>query len=245
MYEVLRDRDRSRRSADGSTCASSFVTEPPGHAELFALLRLDEVHLEPGAHDFAPPAGASVVASYVREGSLVFEDAVGHSELASFGEIRVRALGKSDRAPDINASETNPVQVFELAFRSTSAPLIGPAARKSFGSADRRDGLLVVASPDGRDGSLRLNVDASLFSALLEDGQHVVHALEVGRAAWLHVVAGKVETSGLVLDTGDGMGAESEISLSFTAKGRAEVLLIDLAATRASIVPPLETTPDA
>lgn len=232
VYDLLRNRDRVLRSLGGSTCASSFVGAPPGHPELFALLRFDEVHLEPGGRDFAPPSGALVVASYVREGALVFEDAAGESELSTFAEVRVRSLGKKHHEPDSNASESLPAQVFELAFRSKNASEPGPARRKCFGSADRRDGLLVVASADGREGSLPLNVDASIYSALLEDGQHVVHALEKGRAAWLHVIAGEVATSGLILEGGDGVGAEGELSLSFTAKGRAEVLLVDLAAIR-------------
>ncbi len=231
MYDLLRNRERILRSEGGTTCTSSFVTAPPGHSELFALLRLDEVHLKPGAHDFETPSEASVIASYLREGALVYEDASGESELATFGEVRVRYLGKKHRGLDSNASETHSAQVFELVFHSNGPPALGPAQRKCFGSADRRDGLLVVASPDGREGSLSMNVDASVYSALLEDGQHVVHALDQGRAAWLHVVAGEVETFGLILEGGDGVGAEGELSLSFTAKGRAEVLLIDLVAS--------------
>jgi len=72
---------------------------------------------------------------------------------------------------------------------------------KRFSAAERRDGLCVVASPDGRKGSLRIHQDALVYSAMLDPGQHVVHELSPGRKAWLHVVQGEITLGDLVLTT--------------------------------------------
>ena len=68
-----------------------------------------------------------------------------------------------------------------------------------------------------------------MYSALLEPGQHVVHTLTPGRAAWLHIVQGEVTFGDLVLTTGDGAGVTAERSVSLTAREDSEILLVDVA----------------
>jgi redox-sensitive bicupin YhaK (pirin superfamily) len=77
-------------------------------------------------------------------------------------------------------------------------------------------------------GSLHLREDALIYSALLEPGQHVVHDLESGRAAWLHIVTGAVTLGDAVLRTGDGAGISEQRPVSFTAREDTEILLVDL-----------------
>jgi quercetin 2,3-dioxygenase len=101
--------------------------------------------------------------------------------------------------------------------------------QKRFSAAERHGGLCVVASPDARAGSLRLGQDTSIYSALLDPGQHVVHALAPAHAAWLHVVQGEVTLEDFVLVTGDGAGVITERAVSLTARVDSEILLFDVA----------------
>jgi hypothetical protein len=96
--------------------------------------------------------------------------------------------------------------------------------------AERRGLLCVVASPDGRTGSLHVHQDIRIYSTLLDAGQHVVHELRPGRGAWLHVVSGEATLGDLVLGTGDGVGLSGEPAVSFTAREATEILLVDLPA---------------
>jgi hypothetical protein len=88
--------------------------------------------------------------------------------------------------------------------------------------------LCVVASHDGRHGSLRIAQDALMHSSILEPGQHVVHELEGDRIAWLHVVQGEVGLGDVVLGTGDGAGIVADRAVSITARQVAEILLLNL-----------------
>ena len=88
--------------------------------------------------------------------------------------------------------------------------------------------MCLVASPDGRKGSLRVHPDVLLHSALLEPGQHVVHELAKGRHAWLHLVEGEVTLDELVLGAGDGAGVSDARAVSLTARTVTELLLLDL-----------------
>src|SRR4030095_3529849 len=80
-----------------------------------------------------------------------------------------------------------------------------------------------------RTGSLHLHEDTRLYSTILEPGQHVVHELAPGRAAWLHVGLGEVTLRDLVLTAGDGAGLSAERAVSLTARQGSEILLFDLA----------------
>jgi redox-sensitive bicupin YhaK (pirin superfamily) len=87
--------------------------------------------------------------------------------------------------------------------------------------------LRLVASPDGRDGSVTIHQDARVYAARL-NGNGVTHALASGRRAWLQVARGTVKLNGTTLHAGDGAGIENEPTLSLVADGSTEVLLFDL-----------------
>ena len=120
-------------------------------------------------------------------------------------------------------------------LRPAQAGLDPGHEQKRFSTADRRGELCVVASPDGRRGSLRIHQDALLYSAMLGRGKHVVHELREGRSAWLHLVEGEVTLGDLVLSSGDGAGLTAERAVSLTAREETEILLIDLGAEAPAI----------
>jgi redox-sensitive bicupin YhaK (pirin superfamily) len=128
----------------------------------------------------------------------------------------------------MNASRTEWAQVFQIGLRPWQRGLESGYEQKRFSAAERRDGLCVVASPDGRKGSLRIHQDALVYSAMLDPGQHVVHELSPGRKAWLHVVQGEITLGDLVLTTGDGAGLTDERAVSLTAQAKTEILLLDV-----------------
>jgi redox-sensitive bicupin YhaK (pirin superfamily) len=99
---------------------------------------------------------------------------------------------------------------------------------KRFAAALRHNVLCVVASPDGRNGSLRILQDALIMSSVLDPGHHIVHELTPGRGAWVHVISGEATLDDLILTQGDGAGVTVERSVSFTAQESTEVLLVDL-----------------
>ncbi len=92
-------------------------------------------------------------------------------------------------------------------------------------AALRHNVLRIVASPDGRLGSLRIDQDALIYSSVLDPGHHAVHELLPGRSAWLHVICGEAASHDIILNRGDGVGVTTERSVSLTAHENAEILL--------------------
>jgi len=189
---------------------------------------LNENRLPPGAGVARHPHRDAEVLTYIREGALAHEDSMGRSGVIHAGEFQRMTAGRGIRHSETNASRTDWAHVFQISLRPSETGLEPSHEQKRFSAAERRGGLCVVASPDARRGSLRIHQDALMYSAMLDPGQHVVHALSPGRRAWLHVVQGEVTVGDVVLTTGDGAGVTAERAVSLTARQETEILLLDL-----------------
>jgi hypothetical protein len=58
---------------------------------------------------------------------------------------------------------------------------------KRFDAASKRGRLRLVASPDGRDGSVTIHQDAFAHATLLDGTERVVHRPADGRKVYVHV----------------------------------------------------------
>jgi redox-sensitive bicupin YhaK (pirin superfamily) len=197
-----------------------------------ALQILDEDRLSPGADLSRRPDRDAEIVTYVCGGTLAYDDSMGRPGVMQAGEFRRTTAGRGRRQRETNASRNDWAHVFQIWFRPGQAGVDPGHEQKRFSTAERRGELCVVASPDGRRGSLRIHQDALLYSAMLGRGKHVVHALAEGRSAWLHLVEGEITLGDLVLSSGDGAGLTAERAVSLTAREETEILLIDLGAER-------------
>lgn len=198
-------------------------------ADGFGTLRLlSEERLAAGATVPERPARDTEVVTYVREGALTFRDALGQSGVIQAGEFQ-RATSASPGGPgEMRASRSDRTQAFRLWLGLPQGAHAPSCEQKRFTAAQRRGRLCLVASPDGSGGSLGLQQDTSIYSAVLDVGDHVVHALAAGRGAWLHVVRGALTMGDIVLTSGDGAGIAGEHAVSLTARDESEILLLDL-----------------
>jgi len=189
---------------------------------------LNEDRLAPGASCPLEPCHEAEIVTYVLEGSLAHEDSAGHSGVIHAGEFQRRTGARGIQRSEANASRSDWAHVFHLWLRPSQAEREPSQEQQRFSTAERRGVLRVVASPDGRKGSLRVHQDARIYSAVLDPGQHLVHELADRRSAWVHVVRGEATIGDLMLATGDGVGVTAERSVSLTAWENTEILLIDL-----------------
>ena len=205
---------------------------PQDEAQLFSagfgpLQILKEGRLPPRTVGRQPIEDVEII-TYVREGALSYEDSTGRSGVLRAGEFQRTTAGRGMRLSESNASSRQWAHVYQIWLRPTKKGLEPGDAQRRFSKAERHGALCVVASPDGRRGSLVIHQDAFLYSAIFDDGHHVVHELALGRSAWLHVVAGRVQLGDDTLDAGDGAGFTAERAVSITMTGETEILLLDL-----------------
>lgn len=199
-------------------------------ASFGVLATFNEMHLPPGMSSGPHRRAAAEIVTYVHTGMLAQEDSTGHSGMIRAGEFQRMVIEPRRQYKETNASRTDRVHLFRITLHPPPS-VIGPDAvngQKRFTTAQRRNVLCVVASRDGRNGSLRLHQDAVIYSSILDPGRHLVHDLAPGRSAWLHIVSGEATVEDIILNPGDGVGITLEPSVSLTGQEGAEILLVDL-----------------
>lgn len=222
-------RHERRRDQEAWHSFSSRDRDDPLANGFGTLEMLNEDRLPPGTGLSHPRHDAEIV-TYVREGTLAYEDSMGRSGHMQAGEFRRMTAARGVRHTETNASRTDWAHVFQIWVRPADPGLESSHEQKRFSAAERRGVLCVVASPDARRGSLRIGQDALVYASMLDPGQHVIHELSQGRSAWLHIVDGEATLDDLVVVSGDGVGVTAERAVSITARRATELLLVDLGA---------------
>ena len=193
-----------------------------------ALESLVEHDLGPGTTFLGHAHKDNEIVTYVQAGALIQGDAVGRTSRLQAGEFRRTSGRRGMIQSTANKSRTERAHVFQSWIASDQNSLKPGGEQKRFPLAERRGLLRLIASPDGREGSLRIHQDIRIYSSLLDRGTHLVHELSPGRRGWLHVVAGRIMLADHSLGAGDGVGLADEIAVSFTGQEPSEILLFDL-----------------
>jgi quercetin 2,3-dioxygenase len=201
----------------------------PRHMGFRALRVINEDFVSPGAGFPTHGHRDMEIVTYVLEGGLAHRDSMGNGSTIRPGDVQRMSAGTGVRHSEFNDSETERVHLLQVWILPAETGTEPGYEEKKFGDDEKRNRLRVVASPDGREGSVRVHQDAEIYAALLEDGREVSHELRPGRHAWLQVARGAVELNGREkLEQGDGAAASGEARLTVTGRGPAEVLLFDL-----------------
>lgn len=168
------------------------------------------------------------IISYVLQGALEHRDSMGNGSVLRYGDVQRMSAGTGVMHSEFNHSAEEPVhflQIWVFPDRSGHAP---GYEEKHFDTASKRGRLRLVVSPDGRDGSLRMNQDALLYAGLVDGSERIAHEIAPGRRAYLHVVRGSVQVNGRALEAGDAASFSDEASVVLDEGNDAEVLLFDL-----------------
>jgi quercetin 2,3-dioxygenase len=176
-----------------------------------------------GAH----PHRDMEIVTYILDGALAHRDSMGNGSVIRPGDVQRMSAGSGVVHSEANAheGETRLLQIWILPKEKGGAP---GYEQIHYEDADLRDRLRVVASPDGRDGSVRIQQDASIYAARLSAGAKLQQPLFAGRKAYLQVAKGELRLNGTDLREGDGAMLEEESSFELVAMSDSEVLLFEL-----------------
>jgi quercetin 2,3-dioxygenase len=166
------------------------------------------------------------IISYVLEGALEHKDSMGTGSVIRPGDVQRMSAGPGVTHSELNASRTDPVHFLQIWILPLRPGLPSGYEQKNFPDTEKRGRLRLCVSPDGAEGSVRIQQDARMFATLVGPGQSVTHDL-TGRKAWLHVARGSAEVNGQSLQAGDGAAIEGETQLSLGSKDSGEVLLFE------------------
>ncbi len=201
----------------------------PRHMGFRSLRVINEDVVAPGAGFPTHPHRDMEILTVVLEGSIEHRDSMGHTSVLLPGEVQRMTAGTGLRHSEANPSPKDRLHLYQIWILPERNGLEPGYEQKEFPGEERKNRLRLLASREGREGSLTIHQDAALLGATLERGKTVVHRPAPGRHAWVQVARGTVTLNGRKMAAGDGAAASGERELAIAGMEPAEILVFDLA----------------
>lgn len=227
MITVMRAADRGTTRLDWLDSRHSFSFGgyyDPEHLGVSALRVINDDRVIPGA-GFATHSHRDMeILSVVRAGAIEHWDSMGNAHTLSAGEFQLMSAGTGVTHSEYNPSQTEPLEFLQIWIIPDHLGVKPGYQQQRFND---RDGWRLLASPDGRKGSLRIQQDVLLFRAFVP-GESTAYTLTPRRIAYVHAMNGQVGIDDIVLKSGDGATIVAMDRLTLRTDGHGEALLFDL-----------------
>ena len=209
----------------------------PRHMGFGNLRVINEDKIAPGTGFGTHGHRDMEIVSYVLSGELAHKDSMGTGEAGGAGGasgiIKPGDVQRMSAGTGVRHSEFNHAQgqthFLQIWIEPSERGIAPGYEQKHFDAASKRGRLRLIASPDGRDGSVTIYADASISSALVDGDEAIERSIAPGRKVYVHVVRGAVDVNGQRLEGGDALSMSGETDLNLAHGTDAEVLVFDLA----------------
>ncbi|HED33338.1 MAG TPA: pirin family protein [Gammaproteobacteria bacterium] len=165
------------------------------------------------------------IISYVKQGTIEHKDSMGNVEKLPAGEFQLMSAGTGVTHSEYNPSTTESLAFLQIWIEPDTLGIKPGYQQKHF---DTRQGLQLIVSPDGREGSLRIQQNARLYQLRADKGEAASHTIEKGRTVYIHVISGVIMVNGEQLNEGDGATITKSDAVDFTGIECSESLVFDL-----------------
>lgn len=232
MIIVRRSEDRGRSQIgwlDGRHTFSFADYHDPEHMGFRALRVLNDDRVAPDSGFGPHPHRDMEIVTYVLDGALSHEDSMGNGSTIRPGDVQRMTAGRGVIHSEWNHSKTDPVHLLQIWIVPEKTGLPPSYEERRFEPTELRDSLRLIASRDGREGSVTIHQDATIHAGRLSRGIRIEHPLAMGRHVWVHVARGAMTVNGVELIEGDAAALTDESRIDLAATEDAEVLLFDLA----------------
>ncbi|HEY9686992.1 MAG TPA: pirin family protein [Coleofasciculaceae cyanobacterium] len=170
------------------------------------------------------------IITLVLKGQLEHKDSLGNGSIIRPGDVQRMSAGTGVRHSEFNPSHTEAVHLLQIWILPERSGMTPGYEQRTFSDTDKQGRFRLIASPDGREGSVTIHQDAELYLALLNPDQSVTYSLPAHRSVWLHVATGRISLNGETLEAGDAIGLSgTEIDLALRGlEPNSQVLLFNL-----------------
>lgn len=201
----------------------------PNNMGFRALRVINEDWVQPGRGFGTHPHRDMEIITYVLEGALEHKDSLGTGSIIRPGEVQKMSAGTGVTHSEYNPSKTELVHLLQIWIVPDQKNLPPSYEQKTYSTAEKQNQLRLIASPEGRDGSVTVHQDVKLYASVLDAGKKVVHELSPNRHVWVQVAQGEITLNGLSLGAGDAAAISEENRVVVIANTASEILLFDLA----------------
>ena len=202
----------------------------PRHMGVGNLRVINEDRIAPGTGFGTHGHRDMEIVSYVLSGVLGHKDSLGNGAQIVPGDVQRMSAGRGIRHSEFNQAQQQETHFLQIWLLPDERDIEPGYEQKHFEAADKRGRLRLVASRDGRDGSVTIHANASMYAGLFDGGEAAELPLDTGRVTYVHLVRGQLEVNGQALDGGDAVTLRGEERLVLANGQDAEVIVFDLAA---------------
>ena len=231
MTELRKGQDRGHAQHGWLDSFHSFSFADyydPKHMGFGPLRVINEDRVQPGQGFGTHSHRDMEIISYVLDGELAHKDSMGNGSVIRPGDVQRMSAGTGVQHSEFNGSRDKPVHFLQIWIQPGKNGDKPSYEEKRFDEAAKRGQLRLIASPDGRDGSVTVHQDANLYAALINGEESVAFTQKPGRLTYVHVIRGTVDVNGQPLDGGDAIKLTGETTVRISKGRDSEVLLFDL-----------------
>jgi redox-sensitive bicupin YhaK (pirin superfamily) len=231
MIEIRKSEERGRAHHGWLQSQHSFSFADyydPRHQGFGPLRVINEDHVAPGAGFGTHGHRDMEIISYVLDGALEHKDSMGTGSVLHYGDVQRMSAGSGVRHSEFNGSKTEPVHFLQIWIQPNVEGIAPSYEEKHFAAEEKQGKLRLIASGDGREGSVLIHQDAALYAAILDGDDPLEHSLAPKRLGYVHVIRGQVEVNGVALKGGDALKIGDEERVTLAKAEAAELLLFDL-----------------
>ncbi len=231
MIAIRQAEERGRTGAGWLDSRHSFsFAEYYDPREMgFSRLRvINDDRIAPGG-GFPPHSHRDMeIVTYVLDGAVRHRDSLGNGSVIEAGEVQRMSAGTGVTHSEFNASASAPLHLLQVWIEPDRRGHQPGYEQRRFAQDRKRGRMLLIASPDGRDNSLRLNQDARIYAGVVESGGSLEIALAPSRHGYLHLIRGAATLNGIAMRAGAGAKIVDESALTLAAVEESEALWFDL-----------------
>jgi redox-sensitive bicupin YhaK (pirin superfamily) len=198
------------------------------HVEFGPLRVINEDRVAPGAGFGTHPHRDMEIISYVLSGELAHRDSLGNGSVIRPGDVQRMSAGSGVRHSEFNPSSTERVHFLQIWIKPQVTGIAPGYEEKHFSDDEKRGRLRLIASPDGRDGSVTIHQDASLYVGHFDGDEKASLELKPNRRSYVHLVRGELQANGVALGAGDALKVTDTRAVHIEGGRAAEVLVFDL-----------------
>eukprot|EP00903_Cladosiphon_okamuranus_P003928 g3926.t1 len=143
------------------------------------------------------------IISYVISGQLQHRDSMGNGRIIKPGEFQYMSAGTGVRHSEFNPSKSDPVHFLQIWITPREKQTEPRYQELSINNQTEVETLTLVASPEGREGSIAIHQNVDLSFARLATRESV-EAESSAPNHWIHVISGEIQVLDENLSPGDG-----------------------------------------
>lgn len=232
MFTIRRSQERGHANHGWLDSYHSFSFAnyyDPQHMNFRSLRVINEDFIAAGKGFGTHPHNDMEIITYVLDGAIAHKDSMGNGSTIQPGDVQRMSAGTGITHSEFNPSADQATHLLQIWIMPEQVGIAPSYEQKQFPRETKQGKFALLASRDGRDGSVTIHQDLNLYATVLANGESVAMAINPDRHYWVQVARGAVTVNSEALNQGDAIGLSTEATLSISATDAAEVLVFDLA----------------